>query len=132
VGTLIGGPAADRFGRRPVVIASMTVLPPLIVAFAAAGQGLATALLAVVGAATIVTFSVTVVMGQEYLPTRIGVASGFTLGLSIGLGGVAAPLLGLVADHWGLTTTFHVIAALPIVGLLVALTLPRGRGPGSA
>jgi MFS transporter, FSR family, fosmidomycin resistance protein len=127
VGTLIGGPAADRFGRRPVVVASMTVLPPLIVAFAAAGQGLATLLIAIVGAATIVTFSVTVVMGQEYLPGRIGVASGFTLGLSIGLGGVAAPLLGLVADHWGLTTALHVIAVLPVVGLLVALTLPRGR-----
>jgi FSR family fosmidomycin resistance protein-like MFS transporter len=127
VGTLIGGPAADRFGRRPVVIASMTVLPPLIVAFAAAGQGLATALIAVIGAATILTFSVTVVMGQEYLPSRIGVASGVTLGLSIGLGGVAAPLLGLVADHWGLTTTLHVIAVLPVLGLLMALTLPRAR-----
>src|SRR3954454_3123604 len=132
VGTLIGGPAADRFGRRPVVIASMAVLPPLILAFAAAGQGLATLLIAIVGAATILTFSVTVVMGQEYLPGKIGVASGFTLGLSIGLGGVAAPLLGLVADHWGLTTALHVIAVLPVVGLLVALTLPRGREQASS
>src|SRR4051794_3754146 len=132
IGTLIGGPAADRFGRKPVVIASMALLPPLILAFAAAGQGLATLLIAVVGAATIITFSVTVVMGQEYLPGRIGVASGFTLGLSIGLGGVAAPLLGLVADHYGLPTTMHVIAALPLAGLLVALTLPRGRERGSA
>jgi FSR family fosmidomycin resistance protein-like MFS transporter len=130
VGTLIGGPAADRFGRKPVVIASMAVLPPLIVGFAAAGQGLATALIAVIGAATIITFSVTVVMGQEYLPGRIGVASGFTLGLSIGLGGLAAPLLGLVADSYGLTTTLHVIAALPVVGLLMALTLPRVAGRG--
>jgi MFS transporter, FSR family, fosmidomycin resistance protein len=130
VGTLIGGPAADRFGRRPVVIASMAVLPALIVAFAAAGQGLATALIAAIGAATILTFSVTVVMGQEYLPGRIGVASGFTLGLSIGLGGVAAPLLGLVADKWGLTTTLHVIAVLPVFGLLMALTLPRAAGRG--
>jgi FSR family fosmidomycin resistance protein-like MFS transporter len=130
VGTLIGGPAADRFGRKPVVIASMAILPPLIVGFAAAGQGLATALIAVIGAATIITFSVTVVMGQEYLPGRIGVASGFTLGLSIGLGGLAAPLLGLVADSYGLTTTLHVIAALPIVGLLMALTLPRVAGRG--
>jgi FSR family fosmidomycin resistance protein-like MFS transporter len=134
VGTLIGGPAADRFGRKPVVIASMAVLPPLIIAFAAAGQGLATVLIAIVGAATIITFSVTVVMGQEYLPGRIGVASGFTLGLSIGLGGVAAPLLGLVADRYGLPTTIHVIAALPVIGLLVALTLPRagGRAPQRA
>jgi FSR family fosmidomycin resistance protein-like MFS transporter len=125
IGTLIGGRAADRFGCKPVVVASMAVLPALIVAFAAAGQGLATALIAVTGAATIITFSVTVVMGQEYLPNRIGVASGFTLGLSIGLGGVTVPLLGLVADSYGLTTTLHVVAVLPVIALLMALTLPR-------
>lgn len=130
VGTLIGGPVADRFGRKPVVVASMAILPPLIVAFVAAGQGLATVLIALIGAATIITFSITVVMGQEYLPGRIGVASGFTLGLSIGFGGVAAPFLGLIADRYGLATTMHVIAALPIAGLLLALTLPR-VGAGS-
>ena len=53
---------------------------------------------ALAGAATIATFAVTIVMGQEYLPGRIGVASGVTIGLSIGLGGVGAPLLGLLAD----------------------------------
>jgi hypothetical protein len=39
------------------------------------------------GAATVGTFGVTVVMGQEYLPGRIGLAAGVTMGLSIGLGG---------------------------------------------
>ena len=57
---------------------------------------------ALAGAATIATFAVTIVMGQEYLPGRIGVASGVTIGLSIGLGGIGAPLLGLVADAHGL------------------------------
>ena len=55
------------------------------------------------GAATIATFAVTIVMGQEYLPGRLGVAAGVTIGLSIGLGGVGAPLLGLLADAHGLT-----------------------------
>ncbi|GAC1319067.1 MAG: MFS transporter [Thermoleophilaceae bacterium] len=126
-GTLAGGPLADRFGRRAVVLASMAVLPPLILAFHSAGQVLATAIVFVVGAATISTFSVTVVMGQEYLPRRIGVASGVTLGLSIGLGGVGAPLLGLVADRFGLSATIDVVTALPLAGLAVALTLPRDR-----
>ena len=81
-----------------------------------------------VGAAVIATFSVTVVMGQEYLPGRIGVASGVTLGLSIGLGGLGAPLLGVVADAWGLpTTTLYVIAALPLLALAMIGTLPPPR-----
>ncbi len=59
------------------------------------------------GAATIATFAVTIVMGQEYLPGRLGVSSGVTIGLSIGLGGVGAPLLGLLADAHGLRAVFE-------------------------
>jgi MFS transporter, FSR family, fosmidomycin resistance protein len=71
------------------------------------------------------TFGITVVMGQEYLPGRIGLAAGITMGLSIGLGGVGAPLLGFLADRAGLPVTMLVIAALPVLGLLLAFTLPR-------
>jgi FSR family fosmidomycin resistance protein-like MFS transporter len=90
-------------------------------------------MLALVGAATVGTFGVTVVMGQEYLPGRIGLAAGLTMGLSIGLGGIGAPLLGLLADAGGLKTTMLAIAALPVVGLVLALTLPaRTRAPDAA
>jgi FSR family fosmidomycin resistance protein-like MFS transporter len=124
-GTLTMGPLADRFGRRTVLGASMLLLPPLIFCFTLAGPFVGMALLVLVGATTVGTFGVTVVMGQEYLPERIGLAAGITMGLSIGLGGVGAPLLGLIADSSGLHFTMLVIAALPAVGLLLALTLPR-------
>jgi FSR family fosmidomycin resistance protein-like MFS transporter len=124
-GTLIMGPLADRFGRRTIVSASMLLLPPLIFCFTLSGPLPGMALLALVGAATVGTFGVTVVMGQEYLPGRIGLAAGITMGLSIGLGGVGAPLLGVLADRAGLSVTMLVIAALPVIGLLLALTLPR-------
>ena len=78
------------------------------------------------GAATIATFAVTIVMGQEYLPGRIGVASGVTIGLSIGLGGVGAPLLGPVADAHGLQSVFELIAVFPMVALALA---PAAGGP---
>jgi FSR family fosmidomycin resistance protein-like MFS transporter len=125
-GTLTMGPLADRFGRRTVVCASMLVLPPLIFCFTLAGPFVGMALLVLVGAATVGTFGITVVMGQEYLPGRIGLAAGITMGLSIGLGGIGAPLLGLVADTRGLSFTVLIIALLPFLGLLLALTLPKG------
>jgi FSR family fosmidomycin resistance protein-like MFS transporter len=68
---------------------------------------------------------VTIVMGQEYLPGRLGVSAGVTIGLSIGLGGAGAPLLGLLADARGLTAVFEVVAFLPLVALVLTLALPR-------
>ncbi|HKU81577.1 MAG TPA: hypothetical protein VJP76_05355, partial [Candidatus Tumulicola sp.] len=49
---------------------------------------------------------VVVVLGQEYLPQRIGIASGVTLGLSVTIGGFAAPLFGAIGDHRGLIAVF--------------------------
>jgi FSR family fosmidomycin resistance protein-like MFS transporter len=66
-------------------------------------------------------------MGQEFLPGRLGVSAGVTIGLSIGLGGVGAPLLGLLADAHGLKAVFEAVAALPVIALLLTLWLP-GRG----
>jgi FSR family fosmidomycin resistance protein-like MFS transporter len=80
----------------------------------------------VAGAVTIATFAVTIVMGQEYLPGRLGVSAGVTIGLSIGLGGVGAPLLGLIGDAHGLRAVFETIAVLPVLALALTLALPRG------
>ncbi len=125
VGTLTMGPLADRIGRRAVLAGSMLLLSPLIYAFTLSGPLPGIIFLAFVGAATIGTFGVTVVMGQEYLPGRIGTAAGVTMGLSIGLGGVGAPILGVLADNYGLPTTMLAISALPLIGLALALSLPR-------
>jgi FSR family fosmidomycin resistance protein-like MFS transporter len=124
-GTLMGGPLADRFGRRPVLVGSMILIPPLVVAFLLSGPVLALVFAALAGAVTIATFAVTIVMGQEYLPGRLGVSAGVTIGLSIGLGGVGAPLLGLVADSAGLRAVFETVAILPLGALALSLALPR-------
>ncbi len=130
LGTLIGGRVADRFGRRTVLRISMLILPALIVGFLLSGPGLAIVFAALTGGVTIATFAVTIVMGQEYLPGRIGVASGVTIGLSIGLGGVGAPLLGLLADAHGLRAVFEVVAVFPLLCLLLAQRLPLPVAPG--
>jgi FSR family fosmidomycin resistance protein-like MFS transporter len=124
VGTLLGGRLADRFGRPAVLRTSMLILPALIVGFLLSGPALAIVFAGLAGAATIATFAVTIVMGQEYLPGRIGVASGVTIGLSIGLGGVGAPLLGILADAHGLRAVFELVAVFPLLALVLAHWLP--------
>ena len=125
VGTLIGGRLADRVGRRTVLTGSMLALPPLIAGFLLSGPALGVVFAGLLGAATIATFAVTIVMGQEYLPGRLGVAAGVTIGLSIGLGGAGAPVLGLIADAHGPKSVFEVIAVLPLLALGLTLALPR-------
>jgi MFS transporter, FSR family, fosmidomycin resistance protein len=126
LGTLTLGPLADRVGRRAVLVGSILLLSPLLYAFTLSGPLTGMVFLALVGAATIGTFGVTVVMGQEYLPGRIGVAAGVTLGFSIGIGGVGAPIFGAVADSFGLPTMMLALATLPLVGFALALSLPHG------
>ncbi len=133
VGTLLAGPAADRIGRRPVLMASCIVVPPAILVFVLVGGVPGALALCVVGPAVVGTFGVTMVMSQEYLPRHIGMASGLSIGLSIGLGGIAAVMLGAVADSVDLKTAFYVCAAAPILGAVLTALLPSSRArPGLA
>jgi FSR family fosmidomycin resistance protein-like MFS transporter len=128
VGTLVGGRLADRYGRRIVILLSMTALAPLLYALASARDArVATALLVPTALALYLPFSVLVVMGQEYLPNRVGTASGVTLGLAVTMGGLSAPLLGLVADRWGLAAPLLAVSGLPLVAVALTLTLPDSR-----
>jgi FSR family fosmidomycin resistance protein-like MFS transporter len=67
------------------------------------------------------------VMGQEYLPRHVGMASGLVIGLSIGLGGIAAVLLGAVADSIDLKSALYVAACAPALALVLTLFLPSSR-----
>jgi MFS transporter, FSR family, fosmidomycin resistance protein len=127
LGTLAAGPLADRLGRRPVLIASLLASGPLILVYVLAGGVVGAVALALVGVCVIGTFGVTMVLSQEYLPRRIGMASGLSIGLSIGLGGVAVVGLGALADSIDLRSAMYAAAAAPIAGLVLAALLPSSR-----
>ncbi|MDQ3995274.1 MAG: MFS transporter, partial [Actinomycetota bacterium] len=127
LGTLAGGPLADRFGRRRVLVLSFVVSAPLILTYVVVGGAIGAVALVLSGAAVIGTFGVSLVMSQEYMPARVGVASGLSIGFAIGLGGVAAVSLGAVADAIDLETALHATAAGPAFAILLALALPPTR-----
>ena len=130
VGTLVAGPLADRFGRRPVLVASVVATGPLILVYLAAGGLVGAVALALVGPCVIGTFGVTMVMSQEYLPRHIGLASGLGIGLSIGLGGIAAVALGGLADAVDLESALYVCAVAPFLALALCALLPPTRARG--
>ena len=65
------------------------------------------------------------VLGQELLPNHIGVASGVTIGLSVSVGGATAPLLGWLADHYGIPAALFSLTVLPLLIAALLWTLPR-------
>jgi FSR family fosmidomycin resistance protein-like MFS transporter len=124
VGTLLGGPLADRFGRRPVLRGSFIAATPLILVYVLVGGPIGVAAVTLSGACVIGTFGVSLVMSQEYMPGRVGMASGLSIGLAIGLGGVAALVLGALADTVDLETAVLATAIGPTLALGVSFLLP--------
>ena len=129
-GTIAGGPIADRVGRIPVMLWSTGLTVVLFVAFVALTHNggplpLALAIIVVTGFVLVASQASFVVLGQEYLPNRVGLASGVTLGLAVSLGGGLSPVLGAIADAHGVAASLLTIAALAAAGTLIAFTLPN-------
>lgn len=126
-GTLLGGLAADRWGRRRVLVLSMAALPPLLWTLPRASGIWAVLAALVSGMAVVSTFAVAMVMAQAVLPDRIGLISGLIIGFAVGMGGIGVTLLGALADRWGLLSAMDVTALLPAAALGIALLLPPDR-----
>ncbi len=124
IGTLVLGWVADRIGLRRTLLFTQAALPFLIVVFVAVGGVVGTLALMLVGLCVVGTFGVTIVLSQLYLPRHVGMASGLSVGLAMGLGGIAAVLLGAVADAIDLETALYVAAVAPAFGCVVCLFLP--------
>ena len=127
VGTLVGGPLADRWGPRRFMVGVFFLGTPLAVAFLLARGVWAFVLLGALGFVLISTFSVSVVLAQAYLPRHLGMASGLIVGFAIGTGGVGVALLGSMADRWGLPLTLGLTAVMPFLGFVAACFLPDPR-----
>ncbi len=126
-GTLVAGPISDRVGHRRYMVSVFFLTPPLAVAFLLVSGLWTFVLLAALGFVLVSTFTVSVVLGQAYMPRNLGMASGLIVGFAIGAGGVGATALGWVADHWGLPSALWISALTPILGCAVSLTLPEPR-----
>ncbi len=127
LGTLLGAPLADRFGTKPVLIASFALLLPVqAVLSTLQGWPLLIGLFAA-GFLVVSTFTTTLVMTQEYMPRSLGLASGLNLGLAFGMGGVGTSVLGVVADHFGVLVVMRCIASLVVPALLLTFVLPPVR-----
>jgi FSR family fosmidomycin resistance protein-like MFS transporter len=130
IGTLLGGWLGDRFSPIVSIRSGFALaIPALAGALLAPSASVALVCVAVTGIATYLPFSVFVLLGQNYLPNRIGTASGVTVGLAVSIGGLANPLIGWLADATSLRMALTVLLVLPALALGVSLFL-RMPHPG--
>ncbi len=129
VGALVGGALADRWGHRPTLFTLALTIAISILCFVAAPGIFPFVFLAIANGGLSASFTISMVMGQYYGQSNIGLASGLTTGFAIGIGGVSAPLFGILADHIGLSATLAMTAALPAIASIAILFLPRDFSP---
>ncbi|MEU8892376.1 MFS transporter [Streptomyces sp. NPDC048442] len=127
-GTVAGGRLATRYGRVKVVRWSYALTVPAVAGTVLVPGPLLYVFVALTSAGLYVPFSLHVTLGQDYLPRRVGTASGVTLGLTVSVGGLASPLIGAVADAVSLQAALAPLIVLPGVGWLLMRKLYEPRG----
>lgn len=132
LGTILGGPIGDRYGRRMVIWVSIVGVLPFTLALPYASLEWTAILSFIIGLVLSSAFSAILVYAQELVPGKVGTISGLFFGLAFGMGGLGAALLGKLADMTSLNLVYHVCSFLPALGLLTSL-LPKidERVPGA-
>lgn len=124
VGTLVGGPMGDRFGRKYVIWFSILGALPFTLALPYAGLAGSAVLTVFIGLIVSSATPSIIVFAQELMPHRFGMISGVFFGVAFGIGGIGAAVLGRLADHSGIAFVYQLCAFLPALGLL-AVFLPK-------
>lgn len=118
VGTFVGGPIADRFGRKVVIWGSILGVLPFTLLLPHVDLGWTVAISIVIGLVISSAFSAIVVYGQELMPGRVGMVNGLFFGFAFGMGGLGAAAMGWIADLTDIDFVYRLFAFLPAFGLL--------------
>lgn len=124
LGTFAGGILSDRLGRKTVIILSLAISWPLIALFPYTTGITTLVLVGAIGFTLVASSSPTLVLAQEMMPGYEAMAAGLTTGFSIGLGGVGATILGVMADSYGINSVFTALAVLPLGTIIMGIFLP--------
>lgn len=117
-GVYAGGPIGDRYGTKFVIWVSILGVVPFTLALPYADLAWTIVLSIIIGFIFSSAFPAIVVMAQELLPGRVGMVAGMFFGFAFGIGGIAAAVLGAIADVSGIEYVFWLCSFLPLLGLL--------------
>ncbi len=120
VGTIVGGPVGDRWGRKIVIWISILGVAPFSLALPHVGLVWCGVLSAIVGVILASAFSAILVYAQEMIPGKVGLVSGLFFGSAFGMAAIGSAVLGKVADETSIGFVFDICGYLPLLGVLTA------------
>jgi FSR family fosmidomycin resistance protein-like MFS transporter len=126
-GGFFGGPVADRFGARRVIVLSLVAAVPFLALAPLFSGWVLVAMIAAGGFLLQSTLPVNVTFAQTIAPISAATVSSLMMGFAWGVGGLAVPLVGMAADRIGIERTLILMSFMPLVGAVLALPLPAGR-----
>jgi FSR family fosmidomycin resistance protein-like MFS transporter len=124
VSTVAGGAIADRLGNKRTMLASLACVPVLLAVYVTSPNAVGVVAIALAGACIISTTSISVVMAQDYMPSRLALAASLVIGFTSGLGGLVVAGLGRLADISGLHTVLWALVGIAAAGTLFTALLP--------
>jgi FSR family fosmidomycin resistance protein-like MFS transporter len=127
VGGFLGGPLADLWGPRRVIVLSLVLAVPFLVVAPTLNGWAFVAVLSVGGFLLQSTLPVNVTFGQMIAPISAATVSSLMMGFAWGTGGLSAPFVGMLADRIGIEGMLTTMAWTPLLAAALALPLPAGR-----
>ena len=125
IGGFIGGPLADRYGApRVMVVTLLSSVPFLAVAPGLPPWGF-TVMLAIGGLLLQSTLPVSVTYAQSLTTAGAATVSSLMMGVAWGMGSLAVPLIGRLADAYGINTALLIMSAVPVIAAALAAQLTR-------
>lgn len=126
-GGFFGGPLADRFGPRRVIVLSLVAAVPFLFVAPLLSGGAFIAVVACGGFLLQSTLPVNVTFGQSLAPISAATVSSLMMGFAWGMSGLSVPFTGMLADRIGIEPTMMVMACVPLMAAALAWPLPAGR-----
>ena len=124
LGTIGSGTLADRYGRRAVIVGALILTIPVIILFAQFTGPIGFLTGALVGFLAASTGPLMLVMAQQLMAGRAGMASGLILGLGFVTGAIGVPVMGALSDAFGIPAAMRFQAVIVLVTIAVAFFLP--------
>lgn len=123
LGTIIGGPLGDRFGRLYVIWFSVLGATPFILLLPYVNLLYTDVFMVIIGLIMASAFPAIISYAQELLPKKLGVISGMFYGFAFGVAAIGSALIGILADKTSIEFVYKVCSFLPLIGI-VCLFLP--------